>query len=184
MCGAKWKILRNDQIKPDTTLEENTSKNDFDTKNFLSIDYSPIHTSTVLIKNIFNTISFPWETFVKMPMGDIPLYFLLSLQGKTHRLPDYVSIYNKQNENSVTLTRTLQSIETGLINLLDFFNTYSNNKYQKEINAEKTYIRSTLKYKTKTHNTVQAFFYLVKYRKKLAYSFRDILYIVRNYLKS
>ncbi|WP_456460913.1 glycosyltransferase family 2 protein [Reichenbachiella sp.] len=181
LCGSKWRIEKNDAIINDELLEKQSEEVELDSSEFLSTYFSPIHTSTVLFRNIFSDIGFSWKEFKYFPVGDIPLFFILSIYGRVYRFNEYMSVYNKGIERSITKSRSLSTICNDLLSMLDFMNDYSELKFKKLILAEQRFIREHVKYEEKKSNRLSVFLFLLRNRIRLSLTIRDVIYLTRHY---
>jgi glycosyltransferase involved in cell wall biosynthesis len=181
LCGAKWKLKNKEEYTVDKVSANFSKEKILQPKDFLNISVSPIHTSTVLFRNIFETINFPWIQFRDFPIGDIPLFFIFSLHGKVMRFNDFVSVYRRGNPSSVTSSRKLNSIYPSLIQMLNFLDELSKSKYQGIIKNEIKFITQLNRIEEIKQNRFMYLLFLCQFKKRLRYSLRDVLYLVRHH---
>lgn len=179
LCGGLWNLREQGVIKEDSIIKNNKSQSEYTTQDFINFSFSPLHTSTVLFtKNIFKSELWDWHAFTKFPSGDMPIFFILSLQGKIHRFQSYFATRNVAHRASITKSRTIGDILNSLLFTLEYFDKISKYKFSTRINEEKKFFKSLNDYSSSTFSYLD-FFFLFQFRKRLKLSIRDIIYTLR-----
>lgn len=182
LCGGKWIIKTPDGLISSPFVEGYDSKNNsIGTKDFISFYNVPIHASTAFFRrrSMIGEEGFDsWEKFTKFTMADIPLFFILSTKGDVHRMPIYFSVYNKDNQSSITNIHSVIDKREGITYLLDFISqTPEGRKNLKVVRKMKRFLIALIE--KERFSYLQKIWFLFNYRKELGYSIRDTLYIIR-----
>jgi glycosyltransferase involved in cell wall biosynthesis len=179
LCGGLYRMKHGDNFIRDRRLSDIHKTKIYDSSSLVSFSHSQIHTSTFLVrKSLFDSDFWEWEGFNESPSGDIYILFIASLLGKIVRLPELYSCRNVVHESSLTRNRKKEEVKEPIMKTLNLFNSLSQGKYLTEIEKEKRFWDDSVEYRNSNFSMSDAF-YLIRYKKRLGISIRDIIYILR-----